>query len=152
MIDPNAANTMAPNDLPALLNSGSHQHDAAAVSTRLSASRQRLREVLHGGGSHRGAQTDVAVSDSGGQHPLMLVAQVAARHSLDVVADRYPLRMVGVAMAAGGLLVWGRPWRWLLRPGVIAGLAARLVTSLPLERVLATLLAAPTTHSGKHAS
>jgi hypothetical protein len=32
-----------------------------------------------------------------------------------------------MAAAAGGLLMWMRPWRGILRPVLIAGLAARLI-------------------------
>ena len=43
-------------------------------------------------------------------------------------------------MLAGGLLAWSRPWRWLLRPALFAGIAAQLtshvVARLPLDRLV----------------
>jgi hypothetical protein len=52
-----------------------------------------------------------------------------------------------MAIAAGGLLVWMRPWRGLLRPALIAGIAARLIARVPAENALAlvtTILGPPT--------
>jgi hypothetical protein len=67
------------------------------------------------------------------QHPLQAtarVAEVAARTALEPVARRHPIALVGTAAAAGALLVWARPWRWLLKPGLAAGIATQLTARL----------------------
>jgi len=65
------------------------------------------------------------------------MAQVAARRALETLADRHPLPLVGMAIAAGGLLVWMRPWRGFLRPALVAGIAARLIARVPAKNALA---------------
>ena len=92
-------------------------------------------------------------------HPLHAAAQVAAEASGAVVrpvARRHPFALVFVAGAVGALLVWSRPWRWALRPALLAGLApqfaSRVVANLPIESWMTLLGAAlaqpaPSTHS-----
>jgi len=46
-----------------------------------------------------------------------------------------------MAIAAGGLLIWMRPWRELLRPALIAGIAARLIAQVPAKNALALVTA-----------
>ena len=51
-------------------------------------------------------------------HPLRPVASVAVEASDAVIqplAKQHPLALVGIAAIAGAGLVWGRPWRWVLR-------------------------------------
>ena len=64
------------------------------------------------------------------------VAQFAARRALETLADRHPLRLIGVAFAAGGLLILTRPWGLLLRPALIAGIAGRLIAQVPAKTAL----------------
>jgi hypothetical protein len=86
-------------------------------------------------------------------HPLHAAGQVAAQASGAVVrpvAARHPIALVLGAGLAGVLLVWSRPWRWALRPALLAGLApqftARVLAHLPVESwltLLASTLSAP---------
>ena len=111
--------------------------DASANGDRLARSRERLRRVLSG------AQPATAVAETtplpSPQHPALRVAQVAARGTLEALAERHPFRLVGVAFAAGGLLLWTRPWRVLLRPALIAGVAAHLIARAPAGNALELL-------------
>ncbi|MES3012420.1 MAG: hypothetical protein V4750_01660 [Pseudomonadota bacterium] len=73
-------------------------------------------------------------------HPLRPVAQVANEASSAVVrplAQRNPLTLVLVAGVIGAGLAWTRPWRWIFRSALFAGLvpqlASRVVSSLPIE-------------------
>ena len=82
-------------------------------------------------------------------HPLHAAGQVAAEASSAVVrpvARRHPLVLVLVSGIAGALVVWSRPWRWALRPSLLAGLApqfaSRVVANLPIESWMTLLGAA----------
>jgi len=73
-------------------------------------------------------------------HPLRPVVSVANEASNAVVkplADRNPLTLVLVAAVVGAGLAWTRPWRWIFRSALFAGLvpqlASRVVSSLPIE-------------------
>ena len=73
-------------------------------------------------------------------HPMRMVSHVAAQASTAVVrpvARLHPVAFVLVAAAVGALLVFSRPWRWALRPALLAGLApqfaSRVVAKLPIE-------------------
>jgi len=72
---------------------------------------------------------------------MLSVAQVAARRALQTLADRHPLPLLGMAIAAGGLLMWTRPWRGLLRPALIAGIAGRLTAGVPAKTAVALVTA-----------
>jgi hypothetical protein len=74
------------------------------------------------------------------RHPLHAAASVATeatRRLAEPIAERNPLLLVGGAFALGALLVVTRPWRWILRPVVFAGLvpaiAARAVRELSID-------------------
>ncbi len=74
------------------------------------------------------------------QHPLRSVAQVANEASTAVfkpLAQRNPLALVLLAGTIGAGLAWARPWRWIFRSALFAGLvpqlASRVVSSLPIE-------------------
>ena len=81
-----------------------------------------------------------AVSNWWARHPLRVVTLVAAEASSAAarpLAQSNPLALVVVAAIAGAVLAWSRPWRWLVKPALFAGLvpqvAARIVTGLPVE-------------------
>ena len=87
-------------------------------------------------------------------HPLHAAGQVAAEASSAVVrpvARSHPFAFVLVAGVVGALLAWSRPWRWALRPALLAGLApqfaSRVVANLPIESWM-TLLGAALSKSG----
>lgn len=46
----------------------------------------------------------------------------AAKAIFDPMARRSPLTLVLGAFLLGGLLAWSRPWRWIARPALFAGL------------------------------
>lgn len=86
-------------------------------------------------------------------HPLRASARVAgeaARGIAEPLAQRQPLAMVFGALLAGALLTRLRPWRWLPRTLMFAGLlpqvAAKLVAAVPFE----SWLNAFTAHSVAH--
>jgi len=73
-------------------------------------------------------------------HPLRPVTQVAGEASnamVKPIAQRNPLALVAVAAAVGASLAWSRPWRWIFRSALFAGLvpqlASRVVSNLPIE-------------------
>lgn len=77
--------------------------------------------------------------------PVGLVAGEAAGAVVRPVALRHPYALVLGAAAVGGALAWTRPWRWLLRSTLFAGLvpqlASRVASSLPLESWMTTVSA-----------
>ena len=82
-------------------------------------------------------------------HPLHAAGRVAAEASSAVVcpvARRHPWALVLAAASVGALLAWSRPWRWALRPSLLAGLApqfaSRVVANLPIESWMTLLGAA----------
>ena len=73
-------------------------------------------------------------------HPLRtatLVAGEASRKFAAPLAERNPFALILGAVVAGALVAWTRPWRWILRPALFAGLlpavASRFMRQLPLE-------------------
>ena len=73
-------------------------------------------------------------------HPLRPVADVASEASNAIVkpvAQRNPLALVLVAALVGAGVAWTRPWRWIFRSALFAGLvpqlASRVVSNLPIE-------------------
>lgn len=94
------------------------------------------------------------------QHPLHAVSIVAGevgRTTLRPIANRHPFMLVSVALLAGVVLAWARPWRWALRSALFAGLApqvaSRVVSSLPIESwltMLGTLFTS--THAGRQSA
>jgi len=74
------------------------------------------------------------------QHPLRtatLVAGEASRKFAAPLAERNPVALILGAVVVGALVAWTRPWRWILRPALLAGLlpaiASRFMRQLPLE-------------------
>ncbi len=71
------------------------------------------------------------------KHPLRLVSDVtldAAKTLTDTVikpvAQRHPVAVIAGAAAVGALLVWSRPWRWLLAPAVLASVLPKLLSQV----------------------
>lgn len=90
-----------------------------------------------------------SLSEWWSHHPLRPVAQVASEASTAVVkplAQHNPIALVVAAAAVGACLVWSRPWRWMFRSALFAGLvpqlASRIVSRLPLESWIAMFSAA----------
>ena len=80
------------------------------------------------------------------QHPLRLYSVIAAEAGAAVakpVAQRHPVALVGGAFVVGALLALSRPWRWIIKPALFAGLVPHLASNtlahLPLQSWLAAL-------------
>jgi hypothetical protein len=125
---------------------------------RLEASRQRLRRhLLELNGSRNGANEPAAsrrphvlldslrsipgigvvvdtVSNWWSRHPLRVVVSVLMASAASVtqpVTQRHPKWALFAALAAGGLLMWARPWRFApLRRAVYAGLLPQLMSTV----------------------
>ena len=70
-----------------------------------------------------------AVTGWWAQHPLRLAGMVAADAAAAVVrpvAQRHPLGLVLGGLLVGGLLAWSRPWRWIVKPALFAGMVPQL--------------------------
>ena len=62
-------------------------------------------------------------------HPLhtsATLAIAASRSAIVPLVRRHPAAVLGSAAVVGAALVWARPWRWLLRPALILGIASQL--------------------------
>lgn len=82
------------------------------------------------------------------RHPLRHAASMAGEEVAAVAAPlirRHPVAAVGVAAAAGALLVVGRPWRWRMFGGHERPLSRRMMrwvsSQIPLQAALGTVLA-----------
>lgn len=91
------------------------------------------------------------------QHPLRtatLVAGEASRKFAAPLAERNPVALILGAVVVGALVAWTRPWRWILRPALFAGLlpavASRVMRQLPLESWL-RMFASVTARSAREA-
>ncbi|WP_330832251.1 hypothetical protein [Piscinibacter sp.] len=80
------------------------------------------------------------------KHPLRPVASMAqtvVRDTVAPVARRHPIIVVAGAFAIGAALVRLRPWRWMLKPALFAGLTTQIITrviaSVPLESVFESM-------------
>jgi hypothetical protein len=75
------------------------------------------------------------------RHPLRITATLAgeaAQVVIQTLARRNPIGLVVGALFMGGLLAWIRPWRWILKPVLFAGLAEQL-----FNKVIAKLVERP---------
>jgi len=124
------------------------------ASDRLALSRERLRQAMselsapQGEAENRGANerplawldslrsipgagTAIDAVRGWWRHNPLRVAGMAgadvAQTIVQPMARRNPLTLVLGAFLLGGLLVWGRPWRWIVRPALFAGLLPPLV-------------------------
>ncbi len=67
------------------------------------------------------------------RHPLRLasgVASDAARAALQPVAQKNPVALVLGALVLGAVVVWTRPWRWVARPALLAGLFPQVLSKV----------------------
>lgn len=63
------------------------------------------------------------------EHPLhtgATLALAASRSAIVPLVRQHPVAVLGSAAVVGAALVWARPWRWLLRPALIMGIASQL--------------------------
>ena len=74
------------------------------------------------------------------KYPLNAAASMAfdaANTVAKPLATRHPIPMVLGALVVGGLLAWSRPWRWILKPALLAGVmaqvSAKLIAQVPLQ-------------------
>jgi hypothetical protein len=98
-----------------------------------------------------------AVSSWWMRHPLRLasaVASDAARAVLQPVAQKNPVALVLGALAFGAAVAWSRPWRWISRPALLAGLLPQILSKViahaPVSSwmtVLSTLAGEQSNHS-----
>lgn len=131
--------------------------DKPSAAQRLAESRERLRLWMVHGDAHYEENKDRARAAAGGSHavldklrslPVIGVAvdaiaawwehhplQPAASLAEDVVHDavapaarRHPFLVVAAAFVLGAAIVRFRPWRWLAKPGLFAGLLSQVVS------------------------
>jgi hypothetical protein len=129
---------------------------------RLALSRERLRQALcdaaapsHESAPQSAAARSIAGAPSAGSLTVLLIDVVRSvwatrplRHAADAVAEvarcalrptarRHPLGLMLGALLMGGLLVWARPWRWLLKPALAAAWMPQLLvwtlTQMPIQ-------------------
>jgi hypothetical protein len=73
-----------------------------------------------------------AVQQWWARHPLRattLVAVDAAQAVVQPLARSHPLTLVAGAFVVGALLAWRRPWGWILKPALFAGLLPQLLVA-----------------------
>ena len=76
-------------------------------------------------------------------HPAAGLAEGIVRDAVAPLARRHPRTMVAGAFVVGALIVWARPWRWLFKPALFAGIlsqmASHVIAQVPFESILGTL-------------
>jgi len=118
------------------------------AAQRLAASRERLRVSM----TRQPAAPDStgpvldALKDWWAAHPLHVagvVASDAAKTLIGPLAQRHPIALVAGALVLGGLVIWAKPWRGILKPALLAGLLPQLLSKamavVPIESWLAVL-------------
>ena len=122
--------------------------DELTASERLTQSRERMsywltdddREAranghVNAGERHAEQPTSVGgivrevISDWWAEHPLHASATLAFKASRTAIVPlvrQHPVAVLGIAAVVGAVIIWARPWRWLLRPALVAGVASQL--------------------------
>ena len=88
-------------------------------------------------------------------HPLNAVSAVAAgaaRTAIEPMAQRNPVALMVLSIVLGGALVATRPWRWLLKPALFAGLVPQLVSKLMAQVPLESWMSFASNLSKPHAA
>jgi hypothetical protein len=94
---------------------------------QLNKSRDDIRRTLMAAPSTPSEAVNQWLAD----HPIKLASDVLGDVTKSVVApmaQRSPILFVTSALVVGGLLVWSRPWTWLLKPAVIAGIVPQIIS------------------------
>ena len=77
-------------------------------------------------------------------HAFGVILGSAARDAAGPLVRRHPLATAAAAVVAGALLMRMRPWRLVIKSALFAGLASqvasRLVSAVPLDTVMASLM------------
>ncbi len=122
------------------------------AAERLASSRERMRLSMKARATATSAASDHdspllnALQGWWAGHPLHVAGVVAAdavKTLIRPIAQRHPIALVAGALVLGGLLVWTKPWRGILKPALLAGLLPQLLTKVmavvPLESWLAVM-------------
>lgn len=79
--------------------------------------------------------------------PVLQLAWAAFGAAIRPIAREHPFALVLGSGATGGLLMWSRPWRWVLPSALIAGmlpkLASRAILTLPFGALAKMLAGTP---------
>ena len=141
------------------------------IAERLALSRERMRHALQGRSPNRtSAAADSAAGRTAlpwltglkalpiagividalsgwwAQHPLriaLVVGSSAAKSLAEPIAQRNPLGLVLGTAVLGAVVVWSRPWRWLLKPALFAGLLPQLLHKALAQLPVHALAPAP---------
>jgi hypothetical protein len=74
-----------------------------------------------------------AVSSWWMRHPLRLASMVAgdaARAVVQPMAQKNPIGLALGALGVGAVIAWSRPWRWIAKPALLAGLFPQVLTKV----------------------
>jgi len=139
------------------------------AADRLAASRERMREWMLAADGRQDARRRVEAAREAGDkpawldrlrtapvigviidaasawwanHPMQPAASLAhgvVRDAVAPMARRHPVLIVAGAFLAGVALVRWKPWRWLVKSAVFAGLGSQIITrvvaSVPLDAI-----------------
>ncbi len=106
-------------------------------------SRDALRRAMNAAPDNATPRADLKPQAWWASHPARAsgaMALDAATALAKPLAQQHPVALVTGAFAAGALLVYSRPWTWLGKPAVLAGLLGPLIA--PLVRPAAQSAAA----------
>ena len=172
--------TLPPSGLPST-RAAEDEGEPASAAQRLAESRERMRLwMLQTDGRHRARQRAAAAEAAGERpawldrlrshpivgtvvdavtswwanhplHPAVSLGTSVVRDAIAPLARRHPLAVVTGAFAVGGALAYFRPWRWIAKPALFAGLASQIVTRFITQIPLDSLLDAIGSFAGPHA-